>query len=102
MEIQDQIIYLALRPDHLMTMLSINDWNDFIKSYENDKNAICEEYDPKYDGWFFVTTTLCNILKNHSIMDLRFNVGYRTVGHITDCNLLAGENKNINCSTYGK
>ena len=35
-------------------------------------------------------------------MDLRFNVGYRTAGHKTDYNLLAGENKNINCSTYGK
>lgn len=35
-------------------------------------------------------------------MDLRFNVGYRTVGHITDCNLLAGENKNFNCSIYGE
>lgn len=30
MEIENQIIYLALRPCDLMTNLSINDWNDFI------------------------------------------------------------------------
>ena len=40
MEIENQIIYLALRPKHLMCELSINQWNDFITSYENDDNAI--------------------------------------------------------------
>lgn len=84
MEIENQIIYLALRPCDLMTNLSINDWNDFITSYENDKDAVVEEYDPNYDGYFFVTTNLFNILKNHSIMDLRFNIGFRTDHHKTE------------------
>lgn len=87
MEIENQIIYLALRPKHLMCELSINQWNDFITSYENDNNAVVEEYDEKYDGYFFVTTNLHNILKNHSILDLRFNVGYRTEQHKTDYSL---------------
>lgn len=84
MEVENQIIYLALRPRHLMYELSINEWNDFITSYVNDPDATVEEYDEKFDGYFFVTTNLHNILKNHSLLDLRFNVGYRSEQHKTD------------------
>lgn len=87
MEIENQIIYLALRPHHLINELSINQWNDFISSYLNDSEAIVEDYDEKFDGYFFVTTNLYNILKNHSLLDLRFNVGYRTEHHKTDYTL---------------
>ena len=85
MEIDNQIIYLVLRPHNLMNDLSINEWNEFISSYENDNDAIIEDYKGgSYDGFVFITTNLYNILKHHSILDLRFNVGYRTEGHITD------------------
>ena len=87
MEINNEIIYLALKPKYLCQELSINDWNKFITNYENDKNAIIEEYDENFDGYFFVTTNLFNILKNHSIMDLRFNIGYRTEHHKTEYKL---------------
>lgn len=84
--IENQIIYLAFQPKHLFHELSANDWNKLIKSYEDDKNAYVEPEDPapEMDGYCFVTTNLYNILKNHSLTDLRFNVGYRTKHHKTD------------------
>ena len=88
MEINNQIIYLVIKPNNLMSELSINDWNDLITFYENDKESIVEEYDEKYDGYVFITTNLFNILKNRSVMDLRFNIGYRTENHKTDYNLI--------------
>lgn len=88
MEIENQVIYLTLTPDDLITRLSINQWNDFIDSYVNDKEAVVEPYDKEKDGYFFVTTNLHNILRNHSILDLRFNTGFRTDGHRTDYTLL--------------
>ena len=93
--IKNQIIYLALDPKNLFHKLSINEWNKIITDYENDKNAVIEEYNKDMDGWFFATTTLSNILKNHSIMDLRFNIGYRTEYHKTDFNLSKPKNKII-------
>ena len=87
MEIENQVIYLALQPRHLINDLSINEWNDFITSYVNDNNAVAEDYDENFDGYFFVTTNLYNILENHSLLDLKFNVGYRTVHHKTDYKL---------------
>lgn len=87
MEIQNKIIYLALRPHHLMNELSINEWNNLITSYEKDDDAVIEPYDENYDAHVFITTNLFNILKNHSIMDLRFNVGYRSEQHKTDYQL---------------
>lgn len=84
MEIENQIIYLVLRPRNLMEELSINQWNELITSYENDEDAIVEPYDPEWDGFVYITTNLFNILKNHSLLDLRFNVGYRTEGHKTN------------------
>lgn len=53
MEINNQIIYLVIKPNNLMSELSINDWNDLITFYENDKESIVEEYDEKYDGYAF-------------------------------------------------
>ena len=88
MEIDNQIIYLVLKPKNLMEELSINQWNELITAYENDKDAVVEPYNPDYDGFCYITTYLHNILKNHSLLDLRFNVGYRTEGHKTDYNLL--------------
>lgn len=88
MEINNQIIYLVIKPNNLMSELSINDWNDLITFYENDKESIVEEYDEKSIGYVFITTNLFNILKNRSLMDLRFNIGYRTENHKTDYNLI--------------
>lgn len=87
MEIKNQIIYLALKPNNLMSELSINDWNDFISFYENDDESIVEDYDEKFDGYVFITTNLFNILKKRSIMDLRFNLGFRSANHKTDYTL---------------
>lgn len=83
-DIENRIIYLILTPKDLIEKLSINQWNDFIESYSNDKDSIVEEYDKDMDGYVFITTNLYNILANHSIMDLRFNLGYRSVFHKTD------------------
>lgn len=88
MEIENQVIYLVLKPNNLMSELSINDWNEFISFYENDDESIVEDYDENFDGYVFITTNLFNILKKRSIMDLRFNYGKRTANHKTDYNLI--------------
>jgi hypothetical protein len=36
------------------------------------------------DGHVFITTNLYNVLINHTIMDLRFNIGYRSKYHKTN------------------
>ena len=84
MKIKNQIIYLTIRPNELFHRLSVNEWNELITSYENDPLAIVEEYNTEFDGYVFITTTLYNILKNHSLLDLRFNQGYRTEQHKTE------------------
>lgn len=82
-EIEDREIYLALKPSNLMSELSINQWNDFITRYENDELALVTPYDEDFDGWLFVTTTLKNVLENHSLYDLRFLCDYRTEHHLS-------------------
>lgn len=84
MKINNCIIYLVLKPDDLISKLSINQWNEFIESYEKDEEAIVETYDEKMDGFVFITTNLYNILCKHSILDLRFNLGFRSEYHKTD------------------
>ena len=87
MEIENQIIYLVLDPNYLFKKVSLNEWNELYRSYKNDPDAIVEEYNDRREGYVYITTNLYNILKNHSILDLRFNVGYRTKYHITDYTL---------------
>lgn len=82
-KIEDREVYLVLKPNDLIEKLSINQWNDFITRYENDKLSLITPYDEKYDGWFFVTTTLKNIVENHSLYDLRFLYEYRTEHHLS-------------------
>lgn len=82
-KIEDKEVYLVLSPYNLMRELSINQWNDFITRYENDKLSLITPYNEEYDGWFFVTTTLKNIFKNHSLYDLRFLYEHRTVHHLS-------------------
>lgn len=82
-KIEDKEVYLVLTPHNLMRELSINQWNDFITRYENDKLSLVTPYNEEYDGWFFVTTTLKNIFKNHSLYDLRFLYEHRTVHHLS-------------------
>lgn len=84
MKIDNCIIYIVLTPDDLINKLSINQWNEFIESYEKDDEAIVEEYNEEKDGFVFITTNLYNILRKHSILDLRFNMGFRTNFHKTD------------------
>lgn len=82
----DREVYLVLRSNELMDRLSINDWNSFIESYEKDEKigkAMIAPYNDKYDGWCFITTTLKNILENHSLYDLRFIYQYRTEYHLS-------------------
>lgn len=84
--LKDREVYLVLRSKELMDRLSINDWNSFIESYENDEKigkALIAPYNDKYDGWCFITTTLKNILENHSLYDLRFIYQYRTEYHLS-------------------
>lgn len=87
MDVKNQIIYLELKPSNLFNELSIKEWNDLIDSYSNDPESIVEPYDKTIDGHCFITTSLFNILNKHSIMDLRFNVGFRTIFHKTDFKL---------------
>lgn len=87
LQIDNCIIYLALKPNDLIEKLSIQQWNDFIVSYSKDKDSIVEEYDKDMDGYVFITTNLYNILTNHSIMDLRFNLGYRSAFHKSEYKL---------------
>lgn len=82
-KIEDKEVYLVLSPYNLMRELSINQWNDFITRYENDKLSLITPYNEEYDGWFFVTTTLKNIFRNHSLYDLRFLYEHRTVHHLS-------------------
>lgn len=82
-KIEDKEVYLVLSPYNLMCELSINQWNDFITRYENDKLSLITPYNEEYDGWFFVTTTLKNIFRNHSLYDLRFLYEHRTVHHLS-------------------
>lgn len=79
----DREVYLVLKPNDLIERLSINQWNDFITRYENDNLSLVTPYNEKYDGWFFVTTTLKNIIENHSLYDLRFLCEFRTEHHLT-------------------
>lgn len=76
MEIENKIIYLVLRERNLCHELSINDWNEFVDFYENDKESVTEPVeqskDNKFGVCFAVTTNLFNILKKRSIYDLRF------------------------------
>ena len=39
-KIEDREVYLVLRPNDLIEKLSINQWNDFITRYENDKLSL--------------------------------------------------------------
>lgn len=82
-KIEDKEVYLVLSPYNLMRELSINQWNDFITRYGNDKLSLITPYNEEYDGWFFVTTTLKNIFRNHSLYDLRFLYEHRTVHHLS-------------------
>lgn len=87
MTIENQVIYLALKPDYLFDVLSVNDWNQIIRKYEKDRKAVVEYHPEEKDGWVFITTSLYNILKNHDLLDLRFNIGYRTKYHTVDFKL---------------
>lgn len=85
--IEDREIYLIINPNDLMTKLSINQWNELITNYENDDFSLVTPYNEEYDGWCFITTTLKNVIENHSIYDLRFLCEYRTENHLTFKNL---------------
>lgn len=86
-KIENQIIYLHISPDYLFKKLSVNEFNSLIERYQNDIDSVVEDYDENMDGHVFITTNLHNILSNHTIMDLRFNVGYRSVYHKTNYEL---------------
>lgn len=67
--IVDCKIRLVLLPKYLMDILSIREWNDFITSYEKDRNVTIHDNMDKYIAF---DTTLGNIVCNHSLLDLRF------------------------------
>lgn len=86
-QIENKIVYLVIKPENIMKELTIREWNDFIDRYSNDKNSVVEPYDENMDGYFFVTTSLENILNNHLLTDLRFLVRERTEYHKTNYKL---------------
>jgi hypothetical protein len=84
---ENKIVYLVIKPENIMKELTIREWNDFIDRYTNDKNSVVEPYDENMDGYIFITTSLENILNNHSFNDLRFLVPEKTEYHITEFKL---------------
>lgn len=80
--VEDREIYLVIFSKDLFDKLSINEWNDLIFSYEEDekKGRALLSSDGKTDNCY-ITTTLKNVLENHSIYDLRFLYEYRTEYH---------------------
>ena len=84
---ENKIIYLVLTPKNFMTDLTIREWNEFVDSYSADSNAVVEPYDENMDGYVFITTTLENILNNHSVNDLRFLCTKKSQHHKTEIKL---------------
>ena len=84
---ENKIVYLVIKPENIMKELTIREWNDFIDRYTDDKNSVVERYNENMDGYIFITTSLENILNNHSVNDLRFLVTERTEHHKTDFKL---------------
>jgi hypothetical protein len=84
---ENKIVYLVIKPENIMKELTIREWNDFIDRYTNDKNSVVEPYNENMDGYVFITTSLENILNNHSFNDLRFLVPEKTEYHITEFKL---------------
>lgn len=85
---ENKIIYLVIKPENFMKELTIREWNDFIDRYTNDKNSVVEPYNENMDGYVFITTSLENILNNHSVNDLRFLVSKKTEYHKSEYNLI--------------
>lgn len=83
-KIKNQLVYLWIQPKHWFKELSINDLNNLVERYQNDNDAVVEKYNEDMDGHVFITTNLYNVLNNHTILDLRFNIGYRSIYHKTD------------------
>lgn len=83
-KIKNQLVYLWIQPKHWLKELSVNELNNLFERYQNDNDAVVEEYDEDMDGHIFITTNLYNVLINHTILDLRFNIGYRSKYHKTD------------------
>lgn len=84
---ENKIVYLVLKPENIMKELTIREWNDFIDRYRNDKNSVVEPYNENMEGYVYITTSLENILNNHSLNDLRFLVPKKTKFHITEFKL---------------
>lgn len=63
-------IVLTLKSNYICDILSINEWNKLITSYENDPKAIINNL--AMDEELYIYTTLENVLNNHSKADLRF------------------------------
>lgn len=83
-KIKNQLVYLWIKPDYWFKELSINELNNLVERYQNDNDAVVEDYNEDMDGHIFITTNLYNVLINHTILDLRFNIGYRSKYHKTD------------------
>ena len=86
-KIKNQVVYLWIKPDYLFKELSINEFNNLLARYQNDIDAVVEDYDENMDGHVFITTNLYNILTNHTVMDLRFIIEGRSRYHKTDYEL---------------
>lgn len=84
---ENKIVYLVLKPENIMKELTIREWNDFIDRYTNDKNSVVEPYNENMDGYVYITTSLENILNNHSLNDLCFLVPEKTEHHKTEFKL---------------
>lgn len=86
-EIKNQLVYLWIKPDYWFKELSINELNNLVERYQNDIDAAVDLHVENMEGHVFITTNLYNVLNNHTILDLRFNIGYRSKYHKTNYEL---------------
>ena len=82
--IKNTIVYLVVswEDDKRLSAYEVHKLYD---DYKNDSESVVEE--SLSSTAFYVTTNLYNVLTKHSVLDLRFNVGYRTSHHHSDYHL---------------
>ena len=83
---ENKIVYLQIPLKVIKNELTGEEYKKYLFNYVTDRNIEidCNETMPNY---WFVTSTLKNILINHLLSDLRFLVPEKTEYHITEFKL---------------